>query len=85
MTLKKILKNLYNQGKGFTNLKSLIDAIRNEEIRVSKDELLEYLVNNKNLHVHATPNYIAQFISNMTTQDNTSNAIDICCGTGNIW
>lgn len=73
-----------SEGINFTDYKLVLKFISSNDIKVSKEELLEIVQANNKIHLHSTPNDVSQLIYNLTKGKFYTNAIDICCGTGNI-
>lgn len=82
--LQHIINELKVEGKDYTNFRDLLSSIKSSGIEISKDEILDLVSNDNRIQLHTTPNCIAKLISNLARENNSKNAIDICCGTGNI-
>lgn len=82
--LQHIINQLRSEGKDYTHFKSLLYAIKASNLDISKDEILEFVVNDYRIQLHTTPNSIAKLMSHLAQKNNPQSAIDICCGTGNI-
>ena len=83
-SLQHIINKLRSEGKDYSNFKELLDTIRKSNCDISKDDILEFLANDFRIQLHSTPNSIAKLIATISKSNNPNNAIDICCGTGNI-
>lgn len=82
--LQNIIKSLSSIDLDYKNFKVLIEAIEKSDLEVSKDDLLELVENDSRIHLHTTPNVLGKLISEIAREKDHENAIDICCGTGNL-
>lgn len=82
--LQSIINKLRTENKDYTNFSILLEEIRRSEESISKDEILDLVVNDYRLQLHTTPNSLAKLVSDLVKDREYCNAIDICCGTGNI-
>lgn len=82
--LQKIAKQLKVEGKDYTDFKILLTAIHESGSAVTKDQILDFVVNDYLFKINTTPNSIAKLIAHLSQRLDPKNAIDICCGTGNI-
>ncbi len=82
--LHNVVSQLRLEGVDYTNFRSLIAAIKSSSANVSKDEILDFVANDYRIQLHTTPNSIAKLIAHLAQSSHAVNAIDICCGTGNI-
>jgi SAM-dependent methyltransferase len=84
LELNKILNVIESKNLDYRNFKVLINEIENSKLDISKDDLLELVENDNRLHLHTTPNELGKLISEIANKKEHKNAIDICCGTGNL-
>ena len=84
VSINFIIKEIESKGLNYKNFKVLIEAIENSDLEVSKDDLLELVENDSRIHLHTTPNVLGKLISEIVREKEHKNAIDICCGTGNL-
>ena len=86
--MNKVINNLINEiraeGKDYTDFGTLFSKLIENNVELSKDDLLNFLSNDYRLQLNTTPNTIANIISGIVRDDVFKNVIDICCGTGNI-
>lgn len=82
--IQKIINSLSSIDLDYKNFKVLISAIEQSDLEVSKDDLLELVQNDSRIHLHTTPNALGKIIAEIANEKKCKNAIDICCGTGNI-
>jgi predicted RNA methylase len=78
------LDKIRNQGMNFLTVQELITILKKEEGDIHRNDILEILRNNRNLNLHITPNPLAKTIADFAAYYKSENAIDICCGIGNI-
>lgn len=79
-----IVNQLRSEGEDYTHFKTLLNAIEASKLKISRDEILEFVSNDYRIQLHTTPNTIAKLISLIALKNEPKSAIDICCGTGNI-
>lgn len=82
--LNHIVNELIAEGKDYSDFKLLVSAMEALSSDVTKDEILEFLDKDYRIQLHATHNSIAKLIAHLAIAHKPKNAIDICCGTGNI-
>lgn len=82
--LNNIIKNLRSEGKDYSDFRTLLSKIDECDDEISKDDILYLVANDYRIQLHTTPNSIAALIAHIANRKNPANAIDICCGTGNI-
>lgn len=83
-SLRDIVKQLKSEGKDYSDFSILLPKIKESKEKISKDDILELVTTDFRIQLHTTPNSIARLISHIVAKKNYRNAIDICCGTGNI-
>lgn len=86
--MNKELQNIINcikaEGKDYNDFNLLINRIKENDLSIHKDEILDLVANDYRLQLHTTPNNIALLFNSILRKFKFDNAIDICCGTGNI-
>jgi SAM-dependent methyltransferase len=82
--LQHIIHKLRTEGKDYTQFKTLLNAIEASGSYISKDAILDFLANDYRIQLPFTPNSVAKIFSQLAHKWSSKNAIDICCGTGNI-
>lgn len=82
--LSNVIDDLTTEGKDYSDFKILLSKVEEWKEEISKDDILEFVSDDFRIHLHTTPNSIAQLISHLACRNMPSCAIDICCGTGNI-
>lgn len=82
--IDQLVNRIYSKGLDYKNFKVLIDTIVNSNLEVSKDDILELVENDSRIHLHTTPNNLCTILAEIAHEKKCLNAIDICCGTGNI-
>jgi type I restriction-modification system DNA methylase subunit len=82
--LQHIINKLRSEGNDYTHFKTLLKAIKDSGLDISKDEILEFVAKDYRIQRSSTPNNIAKLISHLAQKNQFNSAIDICCGTGNI-
>lgn len=82
--LFQITKELILKGGNYADFKSLLVAILTSGVDISKDDVIEFLDSDSRIQLSVTPNSVSKLISNISKSYRPLNAIDICCGTGNI-
>ena len=83
-SLQNIINKLRTDNRDYTDFKTLLAEIEKSEDAIVKDDILELVENDFRLQLHTTPNGIAQMMAEIGKPNHYNNAIDICCGTGNI-
>ncbi|MEZ7507265.1 N-6 DNA methylase [Flavobacterium sp. Arc2] len=83
-TIEKLLTKINSQGLDYKNFKVLINEIEISNVDISKDDLLDLVVNDRRIHLHTTSNQIGKLIAEIANEKESKNALDICCGTGNL-
>lgn len=82
--LSDIVNNLKLEGLEYSDFNILLSRIYDCKEKISKDDILDLVTNDYRIHLNTTPNTIAILIAYLANRNTPSNAIDICCGTGNI-
>lgn len=82
--LLHIINQLISEGKDYNDFNTLLAAIKASGVYITKDEILEFVVNDYRIQLHTTPNSISKLISLLSQSNHPKSAVDICCGTGNI-
>jgi len=84
----KVLSNIINQlkteGKDYSDFRTLLLKIKESKEEIGKDDILDLVATDYRIQLHTTPNSVAKLIANIANRNKPNNAIDICCGTGNI-
>lgn len=83
-SLEKIILKIKLDGKDYSDFRVLLAEIEKSGISIPKDELSEFLNNDYRIQLHTTSNELAKLISELAKDLNANNALDVCCGTGNI-
>lgn len=83
-SLQNLIRKINSEGLDYKNFKVLINSIEQSDIYISKDDLLELVENDSRIHLHTTPNLLGKLIAEIVKEKECINAIDICCGTGNL-
>jgi 16S rRNA A1518/A1519 N6-dimethyltransferase RsmA/KsgA/DIM1 with predicted DNA glycosylase/AP lyase activity len=83
-SLQNLIKKINSEGLDYRNFKVLIKEIESSSLDISKDDLLELVENDSRIHLHTTPNVLGKLIAEIANNKEHKNAIDICCGTGNL-
>jgi tRNA1(Val) A37 N6-methylase TrmN6 len=82
--LEQLISKLKLEGKDYSDFSVLLEEIEKSGKSISKDELSEFLNNDYRIQLHTTSNALAKLIAKLSQDNKAKNAIDICCGTGNI-
>ena len=82
--LENIIKKIKSEGKDYSDFGVLLAEIEKSGVSIPKDELSEFLNNDFRIQLHTTSNPLAKLIAELTQDLEVKNALDICCGTGNI-
>lgn len=82
--LQNLIKKINSEGLDYKNFKVLINEIEQSNLDISKDDLLELVVNDSRIHLHTTSNQLGKLIAEIANEKESKNALDICCGTGNL-
>lgn len=82
--LEEVIDKIKKEGKDYSDIKVLLAEIQKSGKPIPKDELSEFLDNDFRIQLHTTPNALAKLISQLADLSQPKNALDICCGTGNI-
>lgn len=83
-TIQKLLTIINSEGLDYRNFKVLINKIESSNLDVSKDDILELVEKDNRIHLHTTPNVLGKLIAEIASERKPNNAIDVCCGTGNL-
>jgi len=83
-SLQNIINKLRADNRDYTDFRTLLAEIDKSKEPIGKDDILDLVASDFRLQLHTTPNGIAQIIAEIVKPNQYSNAIDICCGTGNI-
>lgn len=83
-SLQNIINKLRTGNKDYTDFRTLLAEIEKTEEPISKDDILDLVASDFRLQLHTTPNGIAEIVAEIAKLKQYNNAIDICCGTGNI-
>ena len=79
-----IINELKAEGKDYSDFKSLLYKIGESKTQITKDDIIDLVSNDYRIQLHTTPNSVAKLIAHLSNRTSPVNAIDICCGTGNI-
>jgi predicted RNA methylase len=82
--LQNIIAQISLNGLDYKCFNELINTIIQSDLEISKDDLLEFVENDTRIHLHTTSNALGKIIAEIANDKNCQNAIDICCGTGNL-
>lgn len=79
----RIIDKIKREGKDPFNLNILLKYIRGSGVIVSRDEVLSFILSNKRLGYHSTPNNIAELMAEIGSIFKPESVIDISCGLAN--
>ena len=82
--IENIISNIKSEGKDYSDFRVLLAEIEKSGVSIPKDELSEFLNNDFRIQLHTTSNSLAKLIAELAQGLDAKNALDICCGTGNI-
>lgn len=82
--LNKIINELREEGKDYSDFRTLLSKIKECKEVITKNDILELVATDYRIQLHTTPNSIAILVAHLANRNQALNAIDICCGTGNI-
>lgn len=82
--LEAIVTKIKNEGKDYSDFRVLLAEIEKSGVAIPKDELSEFLNNDYRIQLHTTSNPLSKLIAELVKDLQVKNALDICCGTGNI-
>ena len=82
--LNKIINELRAEGKDYSDFSTLLSKIKESNEEIGKDDILDLVATDYRIQIHTTPNSVAKLITHIANRSKPANAIDICCGTGNI-
>ena len=84
LRLENIIDKIKSDGKDYSDFRVLLNEIKSSGSIIKKDDLSEFLNNDYRIQLHTTPNSVAKIISDISNELTAENALDVCCGTGNI-
>jgi predicted RNA methylase len=78
-----VINKIRKGGEDPFNITILLREIQESKIKISRNEILEFIISNKRLGYHSTPNDLAEFMSEIGRLYNPQSVIDISCGLAN--
>lgn len=81
---QQVVNKLRREGRDYSDFKVLLNAITTSGYTISKDEILDFVTSDSRIQLFTTPNSIAKLICRISQGKKVRNALDLCCGTGNI-